>query len=595
MASDKPMAASAQSISESYRTSRTEFSHWKVLTPYLVAFASQIPMLVIYFRDLWSRPHYSFFPLAIVAMGVLTYWRWPRKTANPFQRSSLGTVALMGALLYGLGAVLFVDAWFSAFCVFLLLVSLYSRIVDSETGGSQVAISLLFLICIIPPFGLDNWLITWLQQVSARITSQLLDLVGYAHYMPGTVIEAPGSKGFGIEEACSGVQSFFTLLFVALLYVVYYRRPWFRASLLLASVAFWSVFMNTMRIFVIPIAERVADWDLSKDLAHDILGYTALIIGMLLLYSTDQFLLFLFGPAEDFSDDAGGLSRSVTRFWNRFASGANQENRRKKTKKSLNQSAFVVLWAIAGLLAVGGLFSLTDVYKSLNTPGLKVQFFDSSVLVPLEKDAIPAEIEDWRQVNYTYQDRSRGSDLGQYSDTWIFVAPKFGLATASLDQAFPGWHELTTCYKNQGWELIDRKVFAGTREGSDVRWPYVEAEFRNKLGQHGFLVFSLFDGMGDAYEPPSNWSAITYLVNGVSNRMNNRVRSRLFRGEAYQTQTFVSTYREFDRELKDHIVERYMTIRDLLREDFLKKSGTLSGNNENGSPSGPIDAVEPTT
>jgi exosortase/archaeosortase family protein len=467
--------------------------------------------------------------------------------------------------------------------------------VDSETGGSQVAISLLFLICIIPPFGLDNWLITWLQQVSARITSQLLDLVGYAHYMPGTVIEAPGSKGFGIEEACSGVQSFFTLLFVALLYVVYYRRPWFRASLLLASVAFWSVFMNTMRIFVIPIAERVADWDLSKDLAHDILGYTALIIGMLLLYSTDQFLLFLFGPAEDFSDDAGGLSRSVTRFWNRFASGASQENRRKKTKKSLNQSAFVVLWAIAGLLAVGGLFSLTDVYKSLNTPGLKVQFFDSSVLVPLEKDAIPAEIEDWRQVNYTYQDRSRGSDLGQYSDTWIFVAPKFGLATASLDQAFPGWHELTTCYKNQGWELIDRKVFAGTREGSDVRWPYVEAEFRNKLGQHGFLVFSLFDGMGDAYEPPSNWSAITYLVNGVSNRMNNRVRSRLFRGEAYQTQAFVSTYREFDRELKDHIVERYMTIRDLLREDFLKKSGTLSGNSESGSPSGPVDAVEPTT
>ena len=549
-------------------------SPWPVLIPYFIAFASQVPLLMLYFRQLWARPHYQIFPIAIGALLFFAWNRWPHHSARPFQRSLLSSFLMVMAVGFGLMGFLFVEPWFAAVCTVCLFGSLFARTIDPESQRSLFPITMLALICLIPPLNGDQRLISWLQLLSAHFTSQILDLLGYPHYMPGTVIRVPGGKGFGIDEACSGVMSFFTLLTVAVIFVVAMRRPWFRSSILLLSATFWAIFMNTIRILAIPLADSAFQWDLAHGLAHDVLGYTTLILGILFMLSTDQFLFFLFGPVETFGEEGGRATRSVSQFWNRVISGKTDSDigGRKKRRESSPLSRGLI-WSVAILLMIGGLFNISDVIQSLNKSSLQVRFFDTNVAVPLAEGDLPASLENWTRVKYESSSREIGSDLGQYSDIWVYQAPRCMVFT-SMDQTFPGWHELTTCYTNQGWKLVPgSRTTKSPTEGApgDANWSFVVAEFERETGERGFLVFSHFDAYGEGFEAPRNWDFVNALLIRAKNRLNHRIRSRLFRGEAYQTQAFVQSYGVIDDVIKDEVVDRYLQVREVMRTKFLEK------------------------
>ena len=555
-----------------------------VLLPYLVGLASQIPMLFLYFRGIWAKPHYQFFPIALVTLIAFAFLRWPREEFN-FRRSWLASLFLVVAAVFGLAAMVYVEPWFAAACSAALTASLLSMVIDKETGRSLVSLSLLGFICLTPPFGFDSYLITALQQISARITTSMLDLVGYPHFMPGTVILAPGTNGFGIEEACSGVQSFFTLLFVASFFIVLFRRPWFRATLLLLSVIFWAIFMNTLRIFTIPLAAHFLNWDLAHGLAHALLGYGTLALGILMVYSTDQFLLFLCGPTEKFGDDSGqGFVSAITRFWNYVVSGEqNSDERKKRVSRSISKTMVTMIWVVSGGLALLGVIGVVDVFRSLYQPDMKIKFFETNVEVPLAKaDLDEAAMGGWQLVDYSNETRNRGSDLGRISNTWTYMTPsevkdergevigRF-VSTFSFDQPFPGWHELSTCYKNQGWEIVVRRTRMVKMEGGEKEWPYVSVHMKNSVGQHAFLVFSMFDSFGEPVIAPGNWNVVGWLIQGSANRMRNRIRGSLFRGEAYQEQLFVAQYREITPAMEEIITEKFLSAREHVRNKFLER------------------------
>jgi hypothetical protein len=195
-----------------------------------------------------------------------------------------------------------------------------------------------------------------------------------------------------------------------------------------------------------------------------------------------------------------------------------------------------------------------------------------------EEDDIPKEVDGWKLVQYEVQDRSRGSDLGQRSDVWQFRSPTCA-AVASLDQAFPGWHELTTCYKNQGWELKTRVRknpgdVLGSEDGDDS-WPYIEATFEKKTGEKGYLLFSHFDAFGEGVDAPEQWNSINSFFVRAQNRMSHRIRSSLLRGEVYQTQVFLTSYGDLDESVKQEVNERYLKIREQLRIRFKEKKKQL--------------------
>ena len=361
--------------------------NWKVVLPYGLALLAQLPMLILYFKKLWIVPHYQPFAIAILATIGITLYRWPFDRPQPFIRSIASDVLLVLGLGFALLGMLFVEPWFAALSAMLIVTSLLARTIDRETGKSLWPCSLPLYVYLTLPFYLDVRLITSLQRYSAIYTSRLLDLFGLGHHMDGTVIRVPaanaaGIKEYGIEEACSGVQSFFTLLLVAVVFIVLSRRIkmpsipvglvsvfagflclvlratvlsmpiWneimllagvgflflsiigFRATALLLSAVFWAMFMNTIRILVIPVADIKFDVDLTHGIAHDLLGYGALAIGILMIFSTDQFLLFLFGPVETSSEDGGPFGNRITNFWNNVVSGSEDEDAESSNRRS---------------------------------------------------------------------------------------------------------------------------------------------------------------------------------------------------------------------------------------------------------------------
>ena len=557
-------------------------SNWKAIAiPYAIAIVAQLPMLLLYFRNLGlEKPHYQTAPFAFLATIAIAYFRWPKEAKMPFHRSVLSDVLLVLGVLFAIACVLFVWPSAGAGSVMFLIASLLARTVDKETMKSLWPAALPMFVYLTLPSGYDVALIQWLQRVSAVCTSRLLDLYGLGHFMDGTVIEVPGRENFGIEAACSGVQSFFTLLFIAVLFVVVYRRPFFRSVFLIASAVFWALFMNTIRIFLIPVLDQV-DVQVAHGFPHAVLGWSALAVGVLLLLSTDQFLTFLFGPVDPEVGRSGPFGKLITKAWNGLVSGEVSEDEKKKkrsknVRKPITTAGKTIIWALCGILAIGGLWSSYDVVASLATAPDHLRYFDADYTRAFEENDLPPKINTWteKEDGYSIATRTSGSDFGKRSDTWQYLSPSYPVVV-SVDQPFPGWHELSSCYRNAGWELVSReRVDPEQVEGSgDPQWPYVVSEFKRETGERAYLTFALFNSLGEPVIPPSSWNRLSVFVIGMKIRMSNRIRASLFDNSTYQVQTFVTTYGNSIREAdKKEIQKNFLQIRETIRNKFVAKN-----------------------
>ncbi|MEM7785223.1 MAG: exosortase U [Planctomycetota bacterium] len=621
MASSKPQPAA------------NEIVPWKILLPYGLAVLAQLPMLLLYFRGLLDRPHYQPFGFAIVATAGLAMLRWPFEIQPAFRQSITSFFLLFLGLASAFFSLLFVEPWFSALSFMLLISSLLASTNDKDAEGTLWPCSLPLYVYLILPNQLDFTLITRLQQYSAVYTSRMLDLLGLGHHMDGTLIKVPGVQEYGIEQACSGVQSFFTLLLVAVVFIVMSRRiqmpgilGWFvgllmamvcyilhafvippgavnqllfglmiglifyafvgfRAALLIMSAVFWAIFMNTIRIMVIPLSEYILKIDLSHGISHDILGYVVLTLGILLLFSTDQFIFFLFGPVDSgATQGSSAMVRMVNRFWNSVLAGESSDSEspgHRRRSQNPSKAGLAVIWAIGILMTAMGLWQLSDVRASLNAEQkMLVRFFDSDPTIDFVREDLAKTYEDWERLDHETTDRTRGSDLGQRSDTWRFQSPSVS-THFSVDQPFPGWHELTTCYKNVGWKLVERKVVQPSQildsQPDESDWAYIEARFERNTGEKGYLLFSLFDSFGNPMQPPTEWGTVNSFFIRARNRLSNRIRASLFQGEAFQNQIFVTTFNELSDGVKLEVNMRYLEIREDIREKFIERRQANTG------------------
>ncbi len=641
MSSAAETSAQAPVKKKSSASTAESSSRKTVLLAYGIALLAQLPMLALYFYNLSGQPHYQPWFIAVLATGAIAFMRWPFDQEKWFHRSMTADVLLGLAVLCTVISVALVEPWWSALSAMLIITSLFARTIDKETKASLWPCALPLFVYLSLPMGMDVNLITTLQTYSARYTSRLLDLVGLGHHMDGTVINVPTLKEYGIEEACSGVQSFFTLLLVAIVFIVLARRVrvpqigvsmlavmfaavlfllrmipginelgnvllllssvglavfafvGFRATLLILSAVFWAVFVNTVRILTIPLADFFAGIDLSSGNSHTLLGYFALTLGILMLLSTDQFLLFMFGPVED-AEESGPFGRLLGKMWNGLSGGENAEQRnRAPSRRSITTNGRNFLWAVAIFTAIAGVWQLVDVQRSYASASEFVRFFDSDMTVDFNADDIPQSVGNWTRTDYVMENRDRGSDLGERSDIWKMRSAVSPIATvASLDQTFPGWHELTTCYKNSGWKtnpgqrikMTPHKALGLSEEDplpeeyGDPDWDLVQVEFQKPTGEHGFLLFSHFDAFGEGLDVPARWGTLNSLFIRARNRLGHRIRATLFHGEAYQFQVFLGSFNELTPEMKDEVRRHFLLLRAEVRNDFMaKKSGEPVG------------------
>src|SRR5438477_6036554 len=135
------------------------------------------PLLWLFCVNLWARPHYQFFPLALGGAGFLAWIRF-KEISQPLQpgRLAIGAGLLSGSFM-GLGVATFLwSPWVGSLAALTGLVAVIWLRGGSKLLRAMTPALLLVLIIIPPPLALDTRLAESLRVLAVNWSSHVLDL-----------------------------------------------------------------------------------------------------------------------------------------------------------------------------------------------------------------------------------------------------------------------------------------------------------------------------------------------------------------------------------------------------------------------------------
>lgn len=472
---------------------------------WIVAVAIPIPLVSIYLLRLWNIEQYSFFPVLFAAVAAMAYTRWDKKWYFPSQRLSL--LCIVTAVIFELAAAALWSPWLAYFGFVLTITSLFSSVREKQekeghepwTNGSLLYLALPLWLCLRLPFALDQTLTLRLQHFTASVSSYVLDLLSVPHRISGIIFDLPGGKLF-VEEACSGVQSLFALMCVALLLSAYNRRPVVLIPVYCLAAIFCAGLLNIVRVTAIALAQEQYQYDLAKGIPHEILGYSCLALAIILLASFDRLFRVVFFPLSDADNPLlqEQTPNPLKLWWNTtlslkaFQSIAQVSFQRLPTIFSgLLLFAFISAWLAQSFFAA----------QSLNGGNLVAAAPSAIWLPPASALASDAAVQ---IENYERQVGQNDISEGEYVDIWN-VLDKQALMRhrVAISQPYLEFHDLCACYRGVGWQLQDREnVYGGTDAASPEQWPFVFAKFVNANGNYAYLSFSGIDQAATSVPPP---------------------------------------------------------------------------------------------
>jgi exosortase/archaeosortase family protein len=329
--------------------------------------------------------------------------------------------------------------------------------------------------------------------------------MGISNLMQGNVIQIENHALF-VEEACSGVTSFYSLLTLALLFSLIQRRGLVVALLTIAVTPFVAVITNFARLILIAIGFAKFGIDLSKGWQHTLTGLIVFLFGLVILLSFDSFFSKLLAMIPKLRSERSLFRRIYNTVvgWPNKAPvendlSANQEISLQREVVEAHGGKFGYLsvdrclpyFAVAYVLIfVPALAASLNEYRMnqfmFGCPDVSEEV-DS--VFPGEKDLPEVISERWTRAGYKLERRDLQSTFGQCSHMWVFANGERDIIL-SLDFPFRGWHALQNCYTSSGWGTVSNNV---CRRKEDEPWPWIEQEFVNDLGLRGYLWYGLFD------------------------------------------------------------------------------------------------------
>jgi exosortase len=609
---------------------------------------------------LWDRPHLQFFPLAIAALAWLVYtelvdphasgqepdagdWDSDSEAAADVGSSDAETSEEAGAgptladepsqsnaavrrpvsagrLRWSLALLTIVclqlvfgafigSTWWSHVALTTAFVAWALVRLTETTWTRVVALASLLAVTIPLPFTLDTKLIQWLQIYSSWACSGVLDAFAIPHLRSGNIIRIQGRELF-IEEACSGVDSLYALFAVALVLILFWRRPFLPAVLLLISVPIWSSLGNLLRLTTIALGIQKLGIDLSDGMPHTILG---LVIFMLIagcLLAADALLYGLLSPIAVFGIPRSQVPKSIALFnaiagWpgrqpqetlaeQRGAAelmyGEDEEEEPaaegETTGAELSQAEPVaaavrtasfgtpalitVCVLLVGMFLAGGLqaYQMSRRVGRLTANAIRPELVEQ---FPGE-GFLPEQIGPWRQETYLTETRDRNSSLGEYSRTWYYASPD-GRLVFSLDFPFREWHQLWACYEGVGWRRADTQIVDTAPDGSTDPWPWVEVEMVNELGARSYLWWSMFDQAGGPMQPEdhTSWLWKRHVLDRIA------LKNPYAALTSFQFQQFADTSRALSDEERAALRQQFLEVRQAVHAGSLPALQNLGG------------------
>lgn len=477
---------------------------------FLIALAP-LPLLFSHVSWMWQQEAYHYLPALGLAMGLLFAIRWDRVVRLP------GSYAAWGLLVFSFGVVLPIATWsYSPWLgTFAFVLSLGAFLLSqrgmSDAKGTPFQLWPLAWLMLTLPLQLDQSLTTSLQRQASRLSSYLLDLLGVPHMLLGNVLELASGRLF-VEEACSGVQSLYTLVFCAVLIVVVLGRALSLLPLYIALAVLWAGLMNVARIVSIAAVRYWYGWDWSHGWQHSAIGYLSLAVAVLLLLSSDRLIRVAFFPAKP-EGSKSKRTNPMVRAWN-YLFWPEPSSNHVPQSQPVSRLRAVVPAMMALAIAV-------CLWQSVRTvQAVSLSYADQPVAQDRQEpffaapNSIPTTaVKNFTQVSYEHVRGSIDMPMGENGDVWRGIVAGVPV-TIALTQPYPTWHDLALCYRGIGWQLNDRQnVIASDGDGQD--WGYASSRLLSDHGTYAYVWFCGFDEHGHYVE-----SADRSLLSRLRSRAN---------------------------------------------------------------------------
>jgi exosortase len=134
----------------------------------------------------------------------------------------------------------------------------------------------ILILMIAPPTFIFERLTLDLQLLASRIGEFCLESLGFSVMREGNILELVGMR-LSVEEACSGIRSLFSILFMCVLYNYFFVRGNVMRTLIIVMAVPVAILGNAGRIVATGIASQY-NRELVQGAAHEAFGYVSVLI-----------------------------------------------------------------------------------------------------------------------------------------------------------------------------------------------------------------------------------------------------------------------------------------------------------------------------
>jgi len=481
----------------------------------LVAFA---PTLVELVRELWTVPEYGH-GLLMPPFAAWLVWerrrelaamRRVRHPADPpvAVLAALGmlvcvTILVLGEMKYSWAFKPYAFVGCLALCVALLFGW-------RGLGALWKPLFVLFLMCPIP-WRVILGITLPLKRYATVLATGLVDVSGLPVTLHGNVMNVEGANRFLIEDACSGVRSFVSLVAVTLLGFLFWRRHWSLKVIVLAATVPVAVGVNSLRIWGTALLSIHVNPKFAQGVYHTfegflLFGLAAAVLGVFAL------LLHVVVPRSD-DDAAEGTDGDVADLRAQEAGLPVVPFRR----------SFTVGFAALALCA--GIFYVYSTRARLGgeavNPAVVAQL-QQRLHLPVSVPGYEGRRIEWNRSTIDKSGADAYSAVAYTDEGGRSFTVYVGAALRNNDN----FHAPNVCMPSQGWESLEHDTNVALPGGGRMQRLLLQAGMRQKL-----VYFWFHAGVRQA---PSEWAVRRYRL------------WDLFKGAELSPTMIVSVYADVD-------------------------------------------------
>ena len=277
MTSKLDHSSAVSGASSAWPSVRTAAPHIRTIFISILLLVAFWPILTRMYGS-WFDPNlYMEHGILVVPAAAYMVWTKREKLSQVPRRSSFWGLGLLlcGALQATLGLAaqwVWITRMGFLFSLIGLVMTLY---------GPRMVRELVYPLCtltlmIAPPSFVYERLTIDLQLLASRLGETFLEAIGYSVMRDGNILELVGIK-LSVEEACSGLRSLLSILFMCTLYNYFFVKGAGQRTLILLLAIPVAILGNAGRIVATGIASQY-NRELIKGVSHEAFGYISVVV-----------------------------------------------------------------------------------------------------------------------------------------------------------------------------------------------------------------------------------------------------------------------------------------------------------------------------